>query len=86
VVESGWSWEEHDFIKNSEMEPFEVRCKKLIDTIKRFPEAKYFLEPVSVEQVPTYYTVIKNPMDFRTIMEKLAKGNYTNEEQLCEDL
>ncbi|KCZ74937.1 hypothetical protein H311_04093, partial [Anncaliia algerae PRA109] len=43
-----------------------------------------FLEPVDIKQVPDYYTVIKNPIDLKTIQSRLA--SYKNKEELKRDL
>lgn len=36
--------------------------------------AKPFLHPVSAEEVPTYATIIKNPIDFSTITTQIEEG------------
>jgi Bromodomain len=36
----------------------------------------FFLEPVNPEKVPGYMDVIKKPMDFGTMSEKVAKSKY----------
>ena len=38
--------------------------------------AVYFLEPVNVEMVPDYLSVVSTPMDLSTIKRKVAKGSY----------
>lgn len=43
-----------------------------------------FLEPVDAKQVPDYYTIIKNPIDLKTIQGKLS--SYKNKEDLKKDL
>lgn len=48
--------------------------------------ATIFLEPVDPNILPNYYTVIKNPMDFRTIAEKLTFPKYRNLEELTFDI
>ena len=35
------------------------------------------LAQVDAEDVPDYYTIIKNPMDLSTMQEKLYDGEYT---------
>lgn len=39
-------------------------------------EAWPFLEPVNPRLVPGYRRVVKNPMDFLTMREKLLQGGY----------
>ncbi|KAM3578379.1 hypothetical protein VKS41_009125 [Umbelopsis sp. WA50703] len=48
--------------------------------------ATIFLEPVDANILPNYYTVIKDPMDFRKISEKLTFPNYTQLDQLTADI
>ncbi|KAH8552281.1 hypothetical protein BGW37DRAFT_304462 [Umbelopsis sp. PMI_123] len=48
--------------------------------------ATIFLEPVDANILPNYYTVIKKPMDFRTISEKLTFPKYSNLEELAADI
>lgn len=40
-----------------------------------------FKEPVSSEKVPDYYDVIKNPMDFQTMKNKIDDQKYETEKQ-----
>lgn len=46
-----------------------------------------FGQPVDPEAlgVPTYFEIIKNPMDFGTIREKLEQGKYSEPQELLED-
>jgi hypothetical protein len=48
--------------------------------------ATIFLEPVDPNILLNYYTVIKHPMDFRTISEKLTFPKYRNLEELTLDI
>ncbi|KAH9295406.1 hypothetical protein KI387_038994 [Taxus chinensis] len=45
-----------------------------------------FSEPVNPEELPDYFDVIKNPMDFGTIRSNLERENYTSLEQLEKDV
>lgn len=38
-----------------------------MDTLKKFKSSWPFHEPVSAESVPDYYTIVKEPMDMKTI-------------------
>ena len=44
------------------------------------PQAVLFLEPVDWEKLrlPLYPNIIKNPMDLKTIKEKLDRNQYSN--------
>jgi hypothetical protein len=39
---------------------------------------KIFHEPVPVEEVPDYLTIIKTPMDFATMQAKVDAHDYTD--------
>ncbi|CDI87466.1 bromodomain-containing protein, putative [Eimeria praecox] len=60
----------------------------LLDGWRRVKSFRLFLEPVDVERMecPTYYDVIKNPMDLRTMEAKLERDEYRSEEAFVADL
>ncbi|KAI5185210.1 histone acetyltransferase [Nematocida homosporus] len=45
-----------------------------------------FLEPVSAQDVPDYYQVIKNPMDLSTIQQKIQSDQYTSFDEMDQDI
>lgn len=45
-----------------------------------------FLKPVKQEEVPDYYDVIKKPMDFQRMREKIMKGEYKDREAYIADV
>lgn len=45
-----------------------------------------FLRPVAKKDAPDYYSVIKQPMDFQTIKNRLNKFEYTETETLVRDV
>ncbi|CAL1399318.1 unnamed protein product [Linum trigynum] len=45
-----------------------------------------FSEPVDTEELPDYHELIDNPMDFRTVTEKLTEGVYASLEQFEKDI
>ena len=53
-------------------------CWKLLQQLKKHPSAWPFLEPVDPIKlgVPTYFAVIKEPIDFGTIGNNLRSGAY----------
>lgn len=63
-----------------------VALYTLIDDIHKHPDSWPFDRPVSVKEVPDYYTIIKNPMDFAKIKSKLNMGEYTINEQMMNDV
>ena len=58
-----------------------------------FPHRKddyaFFLAPVDTTQIPNYTDIVKNPMDFGTMSDKVDKGRYRSLDQFkvrCEVL
>lgn len=52
---------------------FQNSCIKALDQLVNHRCAWPFMTPVDKEEVPDYYDVIKNPMDFQTIRENINK-------------
>eukprot|EP00871_Galdieria_phlegrea_P004236 jgi/Galph1/4813/GphlegSOOS_G3447.1 len=52
--------------------------QQVLTQVKQHPSAWPFLEPVDPEQTGAldYYDVIKNPIDLKTIQERLDRGDY----------
>ncbi|KAG9660797.1 succinic semialdehyde dehydrogenase, partial [Aureobasidium melanogenum] len=59
-------------------------CKYMIRTFIEVDDEHVlpFREPVDANDVPDYYTIIKNPMDLSTISKKFKDGKYTRIELL----
>ena len=57
-------------------------------TLQRNQSAWIFAEPVNAEAVniPDYYTIVKQPMDFGTIKTKLKESQYGSIDQFCADM
>jgi len=53
-----------------------------MDCLQEIDTHEIFAEPVSLEDVPDYLTHIKQPMDFKTMREKLASFEYTDIDQV----
>jgi bromodomain-containing protein 7/9 len=43
----------------------------------------FFLEPVNLEKVPGYMDVIKQPMDFGTMADKVSRSKYRSLEEFA---
>ena len=52
------------------------RCLPVLELLKLRPDAAWFLNPVSADDVPDYAEVIERPMDYSTIEGKLKGGAY----------
>ncbi|KAM4626751.1 bromodomain adjacent to zinc finger domain protein 2B isoform 2-T4 [Discoglossus pictus] len=53
-------------------------CNVILSEMETHEDAWPFLLPVNLKHVPGYKKVIKKPMDFATIREKLNSGQYPN--------
>lgn len=63
-------------------------CSRVLNVIKRKQNAEPFLDPVDpiALGVPTYFDVIKNPMDLSTVDRKLKEHRYTSPEEFEADM
>nr|DBA34530.1 TPA: hypothetical protein GDO54_002081 [Pyxicephalus adspersus] len=61
-------------------------CMDLVEFVIVREDSEPFREPVDLERYPDYYDVVKTPMDFGTIKEKLSAGNYSNPLEFCKDV
>ena len=67
---------------------WEKLARKLMTTLWKFKEADLFHKPVDPQElnIPDYFDIIKNPMDFSTIKKKLNNFTYTNLKEFCADM
>ncbi|KAF7760715.1 hypothetical protein Agabi119p4_10124 [Agaricus bisporus var. burnettii] len=68
------------------LKPLKEVLVKLIQQIKKKDDYAFFLEPVKVNLVPGYLDVIKCPMDFATMSNKVNRGKYRSLEEFANDL
>ncbi|XP_073769376.1 bromodomain adjacent to zinc finger domain protein 2B isoform X17 [Danio rerio] len=61
-------------------------CRILLAELEGHQEAGPFLTPVNPKSVPGYRKIIKKPMDFSTIRDKLASSQYLNLETFIIDV
>ncbi|XP_032968670.1 bromodomain adjacent to zinc finger domain protein 2B isoform X13 [Rhinolophus ferrumequinum] len=61
-------------------------CSMILTEMETHEDAWPFLLPVNLKLVPGYKKVIKKPMDFSTIREKLSSGQYPNLESFALDV
>jgi len=64
------------------------KCLECLRKLKRLSSAGPFLEPVDVEGLglTDYYDIIKEPMDIRTVEEKLKSDQYSSASQFAADV
>ena len=69
-------------------ENWEKNAKKLIGLLWKVKDADLFYKPVDPVELglPTYFEIVKHPMDFSTIKRKLANFSYTNFNEFCKDM
>ncbi|KAF7664391.1 hypothetical protein LDENG_00178320 [Lucifuga dentata] len=60
-------------------------CEIILMEMEAHTDAWPFLEPVNPRLVPGYRRIIKNPMDFLTMRERLLQGGYLSCEEFAAD-
>lgn len=63
---------------NVELKPLEASMRKVLDMIAAKDTNEIFTEPVDLEEVPDYLTIVTDPMDLSTMRSKLDSGMYKN--------
>jgi len=63
-------------IKVLELNPFNFFLRKILDILREQDVQNIFGEPVDPEEVPDYLDLIKKPMDFSTMGEKVENFKY----------
>uniref|UniRef100_A0A1Y1KCC8 Peregrin n=1 Tax=Photinus pyralis TaxID=7054 RepID=A0A1Y1KCC8_PHOPY len=63
---------------NVELRPLQASLRKVLDLISAKDTNDIFSEPVDLEEVPDYLSVVSDPMDLSTMRVKLDVGNYPN--------
>lgn len=59
---------------------------RVLQLMKKYNTHKPFLEPVNAEEYPTYYEVIKRPIDLTMIEKKMNAWQYTSQQQFLDDM
>lgn len=60
--------------------------KTVLNQVKNHPSAWPFIKPVEVSEAPDYYDHIKNPMDLKTMSERLKNRHYSNKRIFVADM
>jgi bromodomain and PHD finger-containing protein 1 len=61
---------------NIQLKPLEASLRIVLDLVAAKDTNEIFSEPVDLEEVPDYTTVVAEPMDLSTMRKKLDDGLY----------
>ncbi|KAK7938511.1 hypothetical protein WMY93_001837 [Mugilogobius chulae] len=61
-------------------------CHQLLGELETHQDAWPFLQPVNLKTVPGYKKIVKKPMDFSTIREKIINKQYSSGEGFKDDV
>ncbi|XP_058481603.1 bromodomain-containing protein 1 isoform X1 [Solea solea] len=64
-----------------QLTPFSILLRTLLDQLQAKDQAKIFIQPVDINEVPDYLDHIKHPMDFSTMRQRIDDQGYNNLEQ-----
>lgn len=83
--ESGWTPEMDELSRRSKRGPHFTAMRHILVELNGHNSAWPFLHPVSAAEVPDYYDVIKNPMDFSTMESKMENNQYSTVDDMVKD-
>lgn len=65
-----------------------AQCQKILNSLKKNPNAVPFLEPVDPKKTgaSNYFDIIKDPMDLSTVEKNLKLGEYQTANQFHADI
>ncbi|KAJ3211677.1 hypothetical protein HDU67_004356 [Dinochytrium kinnereticum] len=75
--------------EQTELDKIQLKyCSKILKSSKRLKDAPPFLQPVDPVKlgIPTYFDVVKHPMDISTVQNKLDRNQYANYAAFKHDL
>ena len=63
-------------------------AKRLLNSLWRLNNSRIFHEPVDPEKldIPDYHEVVKNPVDFGTIRQRLNTNNYHSLQEFIDEI
>ncbi|KAG9286068.1 hypothetical protein G9A89_022745 [Geosiphon pyriformis] len=76
ILESRWTAEMEDQAKKTKHLPHYAIMENVLGALKGHRYAWPFQEPVNADIVPDYYHIINNPIDLRTVKEKMENDKY----------
>ncbi|KAF9135033.1 nuA3 HAT complex component nto1 [Mortierella sp. GBA39] len=68
------------------MFPLKTILEDTLLELEKLDRQKYFAYPISAEEVQDYHDVIKNPISFQTINEKLVTHKYQSVDEFSDDV
>jgi len=86
LAESGWTPDQTDVTRSLHKSPERSTMERLLSDLQQHPLSWAFLQPVNGEEVPDYYEVINDPMDFNTMEHKLETNQYPNLDLFVDDI
>lgn len=63
-----------------------IMLRSIVDEFSKNSKFRPFATPVDPEIAPDYYTIIKEPVDFMTISDKITAGAYIDYDDFVQDL
>ncbi|KAH7301603.1 hypothetical protein KP509_23G034300 [Ceratopteris richardii] len=60
--------------------------RRVLDKLQKIDTFGTFSEPVDAKEVPDYYEIIKEPMDFGTMRRRISVNHYTNLDLFKKDI
>lgn len=63
-------------------------AKRMLQNLMKMQQAYIFLEPVDPVKlnIPDYFTIVKNPMDFGTIKNNINSNKYSKLDEFIKDI
>ncbi|KOS15680.1 histone acetyltransferase gcn5 [Malassezia pachydermatis] len=85
LSETGWTPEMDELSRRSKRGPHFTAMRHILVELNGHASAWPFVAPVNANDVPDYYTVIKNPMDLSTMETKLENNQYETVDDMVKD-
>ncbi|KRX08151.1 Bromodomain [Pseudocohnilembus persalinus] len=86
VKQSGWQPSDLQELKKQQEKSFNLQCQNIIDLMRRHKQGWPFMEPVNKEDVADYYDVISDPIDLKTVEQKLVSNIYQDKDSFIADI
>ncbi|OAF70852.1 hypothetical protein A3Q56_01415 [Intoshia linei] len=86
ILDSGWNCNASERVYNNNYNNLQEKFKQVIREITENSNSWPFLKPVEEDIAPGYHTIIKHPMDLKTISDRIKKGYYIHPHTFIADL